>query len=381
MAAPSTEACGVRIMARQLRSLFVLGMVFPVWLGASAPGSKPVPPATAAACVDVAPGSATFAVELREAWIPDTHGQKLHTRLLQPVAAQSPGKCFAGLIPIPGGTGDGAPQADAPLYRNLAASGFVIVAFNAPGRGNGRLGNLRSGGQQNFNGFVDQDALKAVVEFTAKLQNITKNNIGIQTSSFGISMAAGALGRYPNLPVKYLLDVEGPSECFNIAFETYALDADPSNDRHEEFHRKTGYYCTTRDASPGNEAWWAEREAIRFIGKIRARYLRAQNQWDHAQPPNLRYPKWDYPPKWYQNKHAVDMINAATKGSSPWTRMNGSRIGPPPFQPGNPPNTTYSREKPPKWERAPQRGFPFPAIPALLLELAQMPPMSEAPGG
>jgi hypothetical protein len=334
-----------------------------------------IPEAPQPACEDVAPDSGVFSIEDYEGWVTDGNGNRLYTRIVQPVAAQNPGKCFAALVPIPGGTGDGAPLADSPLYRDLAARGFLVVAFNAPGRGNNLPRNLRSDGPQNYNGFADQDALKAIIDYTYALPNVTKNNIGVQTSSFGISTAAGALGRYTTLPVKYPLDVEGPSDCFNIAFETYALDADPSNDRHEQFRQMTGHYCTTRDPAPENQAWWAEREALRFIGRIRARCMRAQNQWDHAQPPNLQYSTWDYPPLWYQNKHAVDMVNTATNGASPWTRMNGSQVGPPPFEPGNLPNTTYTRESPPKYERAPQNGYPLPAITFLILELAQMPPL------
>ena len=319
-------------------------------------------------CVDVSPESGTVNIESKEVWVTDGNGYRLYTRIIQPNVNENAGKCFAALIPIPGGTGDGAPQADSPLYRELAGKGFVVVAFNAPGRGNNQPGNLRSDGSQNYNGFLDQDALKAIIEYAYALPNVTKNNMGVQTSSLGISMGAGALGRYPQLPIKYLVDAEGPSECFNIAFETWALDSDPSNDRHVQFYQLTGHYCTTRDPSSQNQAWWTEREALRYIGGIKARYMRVQNQWDHAQPPNMQYPSWDYPPLWYQNKHAIDMVNAATRGSSPWTRINGNQIN-------NPTNTLYTRESPPKYYTFSQNGVPYQEINPLILEMAKMQPL------
>jgi len=48
-------------------------------------------------------------------------------RSVQPVPALYPGQRFPALIAIPGGTGAGAPLADNPGYKNLAASGFVVV--------------------------------------------------------------------------------------------------------------------------------------------------------------------------------------------------------------------------------------------------------------
>ncbi|GBE00955.1 MAG TPA: hypothetical protein ENH07_02900 [Nitrospirae bacterium] len=319
-------------------------------------------------CVDVAPDSDAFNIESGEIWINSGNGSLLYLRILQPDSNENREKCFPALIPIPGGFGNGAPLADSPIYRDLASKGFVVVTFNLPGRGNNLPGNLQSDGLQNYNGFIDQDALKAVIEYVSGLQNVTMNNIGVQTSSFGITAGAGVLGRYPELPVKYLIDFEGPSECFNTAFETWALDSDPSNDRHEQFHRMTGHYCTTRDPSSENESWWAEREALRYVGSIRARYMRVQNQWDHAQPPNMQYPSWDYPPLWYQNKHAIDMVNAATNGSSPWTRINGDKIN-------NPTNTIYSRESPPEYYTYPKNGVPSQEIVPLIVEMAKMPPL------
>ncbi|MBL6974771.1 MAG: hypothetical protein ISR64_03475 [Deltaproteobacteria bacterium] len=86
-----------------------------------------------------------------------------------------------------------------------------------------------------------------------------------------------------------------------------------------------------QDDSPPNQEWWSEREAIRFIGQFRGRYLRLQATWDHNQPPDGAedIEKFNHPagwpgggPAWYHNKHTNDMVNAAVHGGVPWVRVN-----------------------------------------------------------
>ncbi|MFH0980409.1 MAG: hypothetical protein V2A79_02590 [Planctomycetota bacterium] len=265
------------------------------------------------------PGSgtpSTFTIESVETWVTAPNGNQLYTRIVQPVPALYPGQRFPALMAIPGGTGAGAPLADNPGYRAFAASGFVVVVFNPEGRGTGQPGNLRSQGTENCNGFIHQDDLKAVAEFTAARSNVNPRNIGLETASFGIAIGAGALGRYPTLPVAYLVDQEGPHDNRVITF----YDAG-----HEV--AVCGHWSTVTNPSPGNVAWWAEREAVRHIGGYPGMYLRMQAEIDHAQGPGYF-------------RHAIEMINAATRsafggaGSARWTRMNGSDLG-------NPVNRTY----------------------------------------
>jgi hypothetical protein len=129
-------------------------------------------------------------------------------------------------------------------------------------------------------------------------------------------MAAGALGRYPNdPPVKYFIDIEGPTDRFYIT----------GKDSPRLGRLFAGR--TTADVE-----WWAEREAVRTIPNMVCPYLRLQWEHDHVHGPD--------------KGHAIDIINAATstkhggKGKSPWTRVNG---------PENQPNRTYTKDKPPKW--------------------------------
>lgn len=274
-----------------------------------------------------APDGPAYEIESLESWVAGPGGARLYTRIVQPKAALYPGQRFPALVTVPGGTGDGAPMADSPSAKSLAAEGFVYVAFNLLGRGKGLPGNLKSEGQTDCNGFLDQDALKAVVEHVAALPNADASNVGVLTSSFGIAVGAGALGRYPDLPAAYLVDVEGPHDsrviCFYDAGHEVAV---------------CGHESLATDPSAENEAFWAEREAVRHIGGYPGRYLRIQAEVDHAQEP-LYF------------RHAIEMIDAAThadhggSGACLWTRMNGSDVG-------NPANTVYDLADPssyPTW--------------------------------
>jgi hypothetical protein len=260
--------------------------------------------------------AASHTIEAIETWVTAPNGNDLYTRIVRPVPALYPGQRFPTLIAIPGGTGAGAPLADNPGYRNLAASGFVVIAFNAEGRGSGAPGNRISEGSENCNGLVHQDDLKAIVEYAAALPDVDATNIGVETSSFGIAIGAGALGRYPSLPVAYLVDQEGPHDNRVITF----YDAG-----HET--AVCGHLSTVTDPSPANAAFWAEREAVRHIDTYPGRYLRMQAEVDHAQNPGYF-------------RHAIEMVNAATHsqyggtGTALWTRMNGSDLA-------NPINSVY----------------------------------------
>jgi len=250
----------------------------------------------------------TYTIAAIETWVTAPNGNDLYTRIVQPVPALYPGQRFPALIAVPGGTGAGAPLADNPGYRNLAAGGFVVVAFNAEGRGSDAPGNLRSEGTEDCNGFVHQDDLKAIVEHVVTLPNVDVTNLGVETSSFGIAIGAGALGRYPSLPVAYLVDQEGPHDNRVITF----YDAG-----HET--AVCGHLSTVTDPSPANVAFWTEREAVRYIDTYPGRYLRMQAEVDHAQNPGYF-------------RHAIEMVNAATHsqyggtGTAVWTRMNGSDL-------------------------------------------------------
>lgn len=210
---------------------------------------------------------------------------------------------------VPGGVGFGSGMARTPLPRRLAQAGFVVGLFDPDGRG-------RSEGREDFNGKVHQDGLHAFLKHLAGLGCVDRKNLGVVSSSLGLAMAAGALGRYPDdPPVKYFIDDEGPSDRFYI-----------TKSDHPRFRDLFAGH-TTKDAD-----WWAEREAVRSIGAVRCAYLRLQHERDHIHGED--------------KQHAIDMILAATHvkhggtGQSPWTRVNG---------PENAPNTVYTKDRPPVW--------------------------------
>jgi hypothetical protein len=275
----------------------------------------------------VNPPSTTYAIEAIETWVTSPNGNRVYTRIVQPSATLYPGQRFPALIAIPGGTGAGAPLADNPSYRGFASTGFVVAVFNPEGRGTGIPGNLRSDGTDECNGFVHQDDLKAVIEYVAARPNVDAANIGVETASFGIAIGAGAVGRYPTLPVAYLVDREGPHDNRVITFYDVGHEV-----------AVCGHSSTVTDPSPANVAFWYEREAVRHIGGFRGMYLRMQAATDHAQGAGYF-------------RHTIEMVNAATApayggtGSACWTRVNGADIG-------NPINTVYPFSDPnqyPTW--------------------------------
>jgi hypothetical protein len=187
-----------------------------------------------------------------------------------------------------------------------AERGYVVVLFDADGRGN-------TAGSEDDCGHVQQDGLGALIEAVAALPYVDPTRIGLSTRSYGITMGSGVLARYPGLPVRFLLDVEGPAD------RTDTGHCDASNTGH-----------LRRDCA--DDAWWSEREAATFMRQVAVPYLRLQHVSDHAQPDNL---------------HCIKMVNAATsaqrggQGLSSWTRVNRAS--------DNPPNQVFSEAAPPSY--------------------------------
>ena len=220
---------------------------------------------------------------------------------------------------------------------------MVVVTFNAEGRVDAIASDdMRSEGSEDYNGFRHQDGLCAVIRHVLALPFVIADNVGIATQSYGITMGAGCAGRHPEIPIKYLVDGEGPPDSYVTTHEPSTLDGDPSNDRVETVYTILGHYSLSRDPSEENQAFWSEREAIRFIGAFRGRYLRLQATWDHAQPPwsEADVLAFDQPPVWWQNKHTTDIVNAAVEGGVPWVRVNLAEHG-------NPVNATFDAQNPP----------------------------------
>ena len=200
------------------------------------------------------------------------------------------------LILIPGGTGDNSMFTDeipeGSAVEQLGLEGFHLVVFDPEGRG-------QSEGDENFNGYVGQDGLYAVTLFVSDLPTV--GPIGYFSQSYGVSLAAGVLARYPDAPVEFLIDWEGPANRNDISMGCRSTNEDDASQTEPQ------------DRSCSDDAYWAEREAETFARAIQVPYHRLQSLNDHAQ---------------LDTTHAEDMIRAATgaefggNGQSPWTRLN-----------------------------------------------------------
>jgi hypothetical protein len=201
------------------------------------------------------------------------------------------------VVMVPGGLGaqdlSRSPGEDA---LRIAEAGFVVIQFDADGRGS-------SGGKENYDGNIHQDGLAALILAAGQIPRVDASRLGVISRSYGVTMASGALARYPSLPVRFYIDWEGPA------------------DRRDTTTGCTGKHGDIDWASCEDEAFWSEREAVNFIGSVSTPYQRIQSATDHVQR---------------DNSHAVEMINAAVVGGVPWVRLND-----------DPPNRTYDPSNPP----------------------------------
>ena len=241
-----------------------------------------------------------YSVEVEEGYLVTTDdGHKLYVRIYKP-AGNGP---YAAVVFVPGGLGAGVmgPASLEAREIGVAEYGVVEVYFNAPGRG---PPPYTSEGEGDCNGYVDQDALRCVVEYVKSLDYVDPENVGILSFSYGVTMAAGCVGRYPDL-VKFYIDAEGPSHSV-LACCDY-LGAEHRADTHDNLfnHYSAGY-----DPSPENVEWWKQREAFRYIESFHGAYLRLQGERGHMQPEVSD----DYPAKL--------MNNVAVLGKPWWVRIN-----------------------------------------------------------
>ena len=223
----------------------------------------------------------------------------------------SPSQIYPGLVLIPGGSGTGTSFDGNGQAQGFADAGIVVVHFDPDGRGLSTSGGTYT--YEDYNGFLQQDGLRAVFQHLVDLPETDDGNCGMFSSSYGVTMAAGALARYPeNPPAKYLVDFEGPHD------RTLTAQINGGHVPHD-----------TSDV-----VFWSEREAVRFMPDVARAYLRIQTEIDHN-------------PRVTQNQHAIALVNGATHtlygglGQSLWTRVNDAAR--------NAPTQVYTLEDPPIW--------------------------------
>jgi pimeloyl-ACP methyl ester carboxylesterase len=246
-----------------------------------------------AACVllCLAVGGTAPAAGFDRHWVLNpTSGARLLVQVVLPTGYS--GGSIPGLVLVPGGRGDSSSflksTPGGSEAQELADHGFAVVVFDPDGRG-------ESEGTEDDNGYVHQDGLAAVIAFAATLSAVDPARLGLVSYSYGVTMATGALARYPDLPILFYIDWEGPAN----RNDTGGCDAD-------KLGHLQGHPCD-------DEAFWSEREASAFALTMDVPYQRLQSRVDHVQP---------------DVEHAILLIANATSeaygghGNCPWTRLN-----------------------------------------------------------
>jgi pimeloyl-ACP methyl ester carboxylesterase len=224
-----------------------------------------------------------------------TSGAELYVHVTTPDIANA--VLFPAVVLVPGGIDDSAGfRRPGAMADKLAEAGYVTVVFDPDGRGN-------SEGEENYNGHAQQDGLAKVIQFAADLAQVDSDRLGLVSYSYGVTMASGALARHQDLPILFYIDWEGPADRFDTT-----TNCTPN---------------TRIDFSPCNDdAFWSQREALKFISEVQVPYQRLQTEDDHVQS---------------DVDHAINMITAAAQGNSPWVRLNNLQ-----------PNELYHNENPPE---------------------------------
>lgn len=190
-----------------------------------------------------------------------TTGYRLAARLVRP-AADGP---HPGLVVSPAihqgvaaliGTGAVVDAGE------LARLGFAVLVHDPAGRGD-------SWGEEDFGGPEHQDDVRVAIGALAAHPGCD-GRVGVLSLSLGVAAAAAALARWPELPVPWLVDWEGP--CDREVITAGGTRMEPA----------AGH---TLD----DDGWWAPREAVRHVGRLRCGYVRLQALPDHAQPQETRH--------------------------------------------------------------------------------------------
>lgn len=164
-------------------------------------------------------------------------------------------------------------------------AGLALVLYDPDGRG-------QSGGTDDNGGAIQQDGLKAVIDWAAAQPAVDHARMGMVSFSAGVMAATGTLARYPDTPIRFLIDWEGPSDR-----QSFGCDAGSPPG--------TQLPCA-------DDAYWSQREARALIARVHVPYHRVQYQTDHHQP---------------DHHCAVDMAQAALAAGNPDVRVNDGAAG------------------------------------------------------
>lgn len=230
-------------------------------------------------------------LQRRSLELASTVGYQLRALLVAPAE----GGPFPGLVVSPAIhqglaelTGWGAPvNAD-----ELASLGYAVLLHDPAGRG-------ESWGHEDYGGVEHQDDVVTALRALAHAPECD-GSLAVLSLSLGIAAATKAVADHPELGVRWLLDWEGPCD--------------------REIITSGGTILTPAAGHAlDDEGYWAPREAVRHVGRLRCGYVRIQALPDHAQPGELR--------------HAERMLRAARDGGVPWFQLNDHPRGEVPDRP------------------------------------------------
>jgi len=263
-------------------------------------------------------------------------GCSLYVHVHRPAYADSSLR-VPGVVFVPGGTGFGSSYDTTGLPDAIASDGFTFLHFDPDGRG------LSDSCPENYDGYLQQDGLHACLSLLASRDYVDTSRLGIYSRHYGITMASGAIARYAEPRVAFLLDYEGPA------------------DRSQTCEDSGGYVPV-----PGNaDAFWQEREAARFMKQVPSAYLRMQTAVDR----NPAVP---------DNRHCIQLVDSATAvayggaGISVGTRVNDSVM--------NRANRVYTLKDAPSWIPEEQERLDLTRILLYLHELAEQGPPAVTEG-
>ncbi len=191
---------------------------------------------------------------------------------------------YPGLILTPGGKGGisefsvkkFSPNEEYTIAEKYASEGFVTLIFGAEGRS-------ESEGEEDYNGYIDQDGLYQLYRFLDAREDV--NNIGFVSFSYGVAMVSGMLGRY-QVPAAFYIEWEGPVDRYYVTVGCRGVNTN------EDSAIKLGISCS-------DDEYWSEREALRFVPYFKVnKFMIIQSKDDHVQS---------------TIQHSVDINNLAIK--------------------------------------------------------------------
>lgn len=196
------------------------------------------------------------------------------------------------VIVVPGAVGDASTVMSEQAHVDaMLAKGIAVFKFDPDGRGN-------SGGEDDYNGKIHQEGLRAVIAYVIGREDVIDDGVGVISYSFGLAMSAGALAG-GTTGARFLIDWEGPSSRDYIA-----RCQDGQGQTQPPF--PVGFECD-------DDQFWSEREAVDAIGGLQIPYLRIQRAIDHVHGED--------------SGHAMELLGAALEGGVPWVRLNDLQPG------------------------------------------------------